>query len=65
MTELTKRVVRVGEVVRYSNPQDRMERELRFVVREVNGDRVMIQLIGPETIKPVECVPIEEVVCAS
>lgn len=47
-------------MVKYAKPNEG-ERDLRFVLLEHNGDRVMIQLVCDERIKPVECVSVDEV----
>lgn len=50
-----------GDTVKYSKPLDAEEAQLRFLLLEHNGDRVAIQLICDETIKPVETVEVSEV----
>ncbi|MDD5704958.1 MAG: hypothetical protein PHR35_03475 [Kiritimatiellae bacterium] len=52
-----------NDVVKYSRPQEG-EESLRFILREVNGDRVLIELICDWPIKPVETVPIDQVCVA-
>jgi hypothetical protein len=50
----------IGDVVKYSNPS-KEEQEFRFILLEHNGDRVTVQLICDERIKPVETLKVEEV----
>ena len=52
--------MKLNDIVRYSKPQTG-EENIRFVLREINGDRVMIELICDWVIKPTETVPITEV----
>lgn len=55
--------LKVGDIVKYSNPaQD--ERDIRFILRELNGDRVLIELICDYRMKPLETVEIHEVCLA-
>jgi hypothetical protein len=51
---------RVGDVVKYSRPV-KGESDFRFLLKEHNGDRVMIELICNERIRPVEVVAIDEI----
>ena len=44
-----------GETVRYSNPEPG-EEEYRFIVRENNGNRVIIELVSDLPIRPQETV---------
>lgn len=50
----------IGQTVKYSSPIDG-EHDLRFTLLEHNGERVLIQLICNEPIRPVECVKASEV----
>lgn len=50
-----KREPRVGDVVKYSRPAEG-ESEFRFLLKEHHGDRVAIELICDERIRPVEVV---------
>jgi hypothetical protein len=50
----------VGDVVKYSRPADG-ESEFRFLLKEANGDRVMIELVCNDRIKPVEVVAADEI----
>ncbi len=50
----------VGDVVKYSCPETG-ESDLRFLLKEHNGDRVMIELICDERIRPVEIVAPDEI----
>lgn len=49
-----------NDIVKYSNPQHG-EADIRFVLREINGDRVLIELICDWAIRPTEVVAISEV----
>ena len=49
-----------NDIVKYSKPQ-KGEEDIRFILREVNGDRVLIELICDWAIKPTEVVAISEV----
>lgn len=49
-----------NDIVEYRKPQEG-EEDIRFVLREINGDRVLIELICEWTIKPTETVTISEV----
>ncbi len=55
--------MKINDIVKYSKPA-KGEEEIRFVLREVNGDRVLIELICDWAIKPVETLPITEVCIA-
>lgn len=37
------------------------EEDIRFILREINGDRVLIEMICSWTLKPTETVAISEV----
>ena len=52
-----------NDIVKYSHPQAG-EEDLRFLLLEVNGDRVLIQLICDYTIKPTETVLLSDVTMA-
>jgi hypothetical protein len=52
--------MKTNDSVKYRKPQ-KGEENLRFVLREINGDRVLIELICDWTIKPTETVQIAEV----
>ncbi len=52
--------LKVGSIVRYAHPAEG-ESEFRFVLKEDNGDRVLIELICDYRIKPLETVPIGEI----
>ena len=52
--------MRINDIVKYCKPQ-KGEEDIRFVLREINGDRVLIELICDWTIKPTEVVAISEV----
>ena len=54
------RRMKINDIVRYSRPQ-KGEEDIRFVLREVNGDRVLIEMICEWVIKPTETVAISEV----
>ena len=49
------------QIVKYSRPLPG-EEDLRFVLIEDNGDRVLIELVCDEPIPPRECVAKDEVV---
>jgi hypothetical protein len=51
-----------GDIVKYSQPADDNEAAFRFVLlTEPQKDRVDIQLICEERIKPIETVPVGEI----
>jgi hypothetical protein len=50
----------VNDIVKYSMPV-KGEDDIRFVLREINGDRVLVELVCDWAIKPVETLPITEV----
>ena len=52
--------IKINDIVKYRKPQ-KGEEDIRFVLREVNGDRVLIEMICDWTIKPTETVTISEV----
>ena len=52
--------MKVNDIVKYSDPQ-KGEVDIRFVLRELNGDRVLIDLICDAAIKPTEVVATSEV----
>ena len=52
--------MKVNEIVKYSKPQ-KGEEDIRFILREINGDRVLIELICDWAIKPTETVAISQV----
>jgi len=53
----------VGDVVKYSRPADG-EADFRFLLKEHNGDRVAIELICTERIRPIEVVATDEIEAA-
>lgn len=55
-----KREPQVGDVVKYSRPE-KGEADFRFLLKEHNGDRVAIQLICNERIRPIEVVATAEI----
>jgi len=55
--------MKANDCVKYSKPQ-KGEEGLRFILREINGDRVLVELICDWAIKPVETLPMEEVCSA-
>ena len=52
--------MKVNDIVKYSKPQ-KGEEDIRFVLRELNGDRVLIELVCDWAIKPTEVVAVNEV----
>lgn len=56
--------MKINDTVKYSKPQAG-EEDIRFVLREINGDRVMIELICDWSIKPVETVSLSEICSAN
>jgi len=54
------RRMKINGIVKYSTPQ-KGEEDIRFVLREINGDRVLVELICDWAIKPTEVVAISEV----
>ena len=52
--------MKTNDIVKYSKPR-KGEEDIRFVLRELNGDRVLIELICDWAIKPTEVVAISEV----
>ncbi len=52
--------MKLYDIVKYITPQ-KGEEDLHFVLREINGDRVLIELICDWAIKPTEVVAISEV----
>ena len=52
--------MKVNDIVKYSKPQQG-EGNIRFLLREINGDRVLIEMICDWAIKPTEVVAINEV----
>ncbi len=55
--------MKTGDTVRYSKPEHG-EEDLRFILRETNGDRVLIELVCNYAIKPLETIALSEI-CAS
>jgi hypothetical protein len=55
-----KREPQVGDVVKYSRPA-KGESEFRFLLKEHHGNRVAIELICDERIRPVEVVAPDEI----
>jgi hypothetical protein len=55
-----KREPQVGDVVKYSRPAEG-EAGFRFLLKEHNGDRVAIELICTERIRPIEVVATNEI----
>ena len=45
--------MKLNDIVKYSTPQ-KGEEGIRFILREINGDRVLVELICDWNIKPVE-----------
>ena len=56
----TKKEPQVGDVVKYSHPA-KGEASFRFLLKEHNGDRVAIELICTERIRPIEVVATDEI----
>jgi len=56
----TNRQPQVGDVVKYSRPAEG-EAGFRFLLKEHNGDRVAIELICTERIRPIEVVATNEI----
>ena len=56
----TKKEPQVGDVVKYSRPAEG-EASFRFLLKEHNGDRVAIELICTERIRPIEVVATDEI----
>jgi hypothetical protein len=52
--------MKINDIVRYSKPQ-KGEEDIRFVLREINGDRVLIELICDWRFRPTEVVAVSEV----
>jgi len=52
--------MKTNDIVKYSKPQ-KGEKDIRFLLREINGDRVLIEMICEWVIKPTEMVAITEV----
>ena len=50
----------VGDVVKYSHPAEG-EADFRFLLKEHNGDRVAIELICTERIRPIEVVATSDI----
>ena len=50
----------VGDVVKYSRPAEG-EASFRFLLKEHNGDRVAMELICTERIRPIEVVATDEI----
>jgi hypothetical protein len=59
----TKSKLRVGDLVKYSRPA-KGESGFRFLLKEHNGDRVAIELICDERIRPIEVVATDEIEAA-
>ena len=57
------KTMQLNDIVKYSRPEAG-EEDIRFILREINGDRVLVELIGDMPIHPLETIPIEEV-CAA
>ena len=55
-----KKEPRVGDVVKYSHPAEG-EGNFRFLLKEHNGDRIAIELICAERIRPVELVSTDDI----
>ena len=55
-----KREPQVGDVVKYSRPA-KGEASFRFLLKEHNGDRVAIELVCTERIRPIEVVATDEI----
>ncbi len=55
--------MKTGDIVRYARPEDG-EENLRFRLLEINGDRVLIELICDWRLKPTETVALDEVATA-
>jgi hypothetical protein len=55
-----KKEPQVGDVVKYSHPAEG-EANFRFLLKEHNSDRVAIELICTERIRPIEVVATNDV----
>ena len=49
-----------GGLAIYSNPEPG-EEDIRFILREINGDRVLLELVCDMTIRPLETVLVDEI----
>jgi hypothetical protein len=56
--------MKINDIVKYLKPQSG-EDAIRFLLLEINGDRVLVELICDWTIKPVETLPITEICAAN
>lgn len=63
MMQMTKWEPRAGDVVKYSRPAEG-EADFRFLLKEHNGDRVAIELICNERIRPIEVVAADQIEAA-
>jgi hypothetical protein len=57
---MTAARIKVGSVVKNSRPTEG-EADLRFILKEDNGNRVLIELICDYRIKPLETVAEDEI----
>jgi len=57
------KIMGLNNILKYSS-QEASEEDIRFILREINGDRVLVELIGDMAIHRLETIPIEEV-CAA
>ena len=53
--------IQPGDVVKWAVPQDGAERDARYTVLELRGDRVLIQYHCTTPIRPTECVRLADV----
>ena len=52
--------MQLNDLVKYSKPQ-KGEEDIRFRLREINGDRVLLELVCDMPIRPLETVAIQEI----
>lgn len=52
--------IQAGEIVKYAAP-DFGESDFRFILREINEDRALIELICDYAIRPLETVMLTEI----
>ena len=55
--------MQLNDLVKYSKPQ-KGEEDIRFRLREINGDRVLLELVCDMPIRPLETILIQEICLA-
>lgn len=57
--------MQAGSLVKYASPMSQAEKDARFILIELRGDRALIQLVTDGWLRPTEVVAITDLAVAS